>query len=256
MDIKVWLQKRKDELALVGKYFPPILKDSIISSLFWWSGALGFGFIAVLIALAITYRKDGMIEMDSFFPPNFGWGVLIVLALLFLYQLIIETAKYLDKYRIGSDKFTWNDVKIKIIDTAPDSFPAVGLVVTNNKPYDIQKVFVQVTKIERNWFSKYNESLPVNLPFFTKKEDDAIFDGVTLHKDGADPVSVTVAGWNVEMKLSFLVTEPLGSYDLEDGANYRIKLQWFGEVDNHQLDKHEKWYTLVFDGKKIHLKEV
>lgn len=263
MDIKVWLKMRKDEIFLVRKYFPPILKDSFISSISWWTGALGLTFLATLIALGITYKRQGEIEISNFFPPNFEWGVLIGLALIFLYQTIVETTRCIDKYRIGTDKFTWNDVSITIPKLSQDDPVIVGLEVRNNKPYNIQRAIVKIVSIQKDRFvSNLNYKLPLNL-YWMLGNGEGTWGGRKLHKNGDEPRFLCIAGRVVENANAMLMTgdaEPNSKggsefIEIESGSNYKITLQWFGEVDGHTLDEYRISYFLKFEDEKLHLKE-
>lgn len=131
--LTTWIQERKNEILLVWKYWLPIIWDSIISSLSWWAGALGLGFLATLVALAITYKKEGTIEMNNFFPPNFGWGILIVLAFIFLYQVVIEAAKHMNKSAVEAEKYSWNNVTFDVEEYSILGLSGWGINISNKK---------------------------------------------------------------------------------------------------------------------------
>jgi hypothetical protein len=140
MDIRKILQEQKKAILLATKYWIPIIKDAFYSSLTWWVTALGLVFIATLVSMVITYKIDGEIMVESFFPPNFGRGVLIVALAIFIYQLFIETGKHINNYRTKANKHTWDDVTIKGEVFPKESRYVYGIKVINTKPYKITNI--------------------------------------------------------------------------------------------------------------------
>jgi len=131
--LTIWTQQRKNEILLVWKYWLPIIKDSIISSLSWWAGALGLSFLATLVALIITYKKQGTIEINDFFPPNFGWGILIGLVAIFFYQVVIEAAKYMNESAVEAEKYNWDHVTFDIEKYSILGLSGWGINIGNKK---------------------------------------------------------------------------------------------------------------------------
>ena len=143
-----WFLKRRDEIILSWKYWPSVLKEALLSSLIPWVEALGLGFVGIVIALGITYATQGQVEMSDFFPPNLFWGMLTILILILVYNIIASVAKTIDYYNIRAAKFEWDDVAIEVVPAPPNSLYAIGLAVTNNKPFYLENVRARVTYLQ------------------------------------------------------------------------------------------------------------
>ena len=251
-----WVKKRKAEFSLLAKYWPPIIKDSITASIYLWATALGLVFIATIIAAIVTYKRQGTINMDSFFPPNFWSGVLIGLLAIFLYHIFIETAGRLDKYRIGSDKYTWNDISIIIPQQLTSGPIAATLDIVNNKPFDIQNANVKLSSVLRNRFPEAaSGKLPLNFPWISSKGEH--WGGKKLGRDGTKRTAV-LATWISEDTSPIFRTSPEASIQLGIAANtmYEITLEWSGEINGHPMDEFSTTYALRFDGSKFQLEEI
>lgn len=255
MDIRRWLQERTNESKLATKHWKPIFQDSIFSSLSWWIVELGFMLIVTLISIGITIRQRGEIVMSDYFPPIFGWGVLIILFITFLYQVFVEVGKVVEKLRVTSDKYTWNDV-VKNIGEKFEIAPIMaGLDIINKKPYDIHSATVQVVNILKGRFPHY-DSYPLQLAWTGSR--GILWGGRKLSKNGGGR-GLLFAGWLDKKDRPVLFTGMDGeqhAIELEENTDYVITLEWYGEIDGHKLDSYENSYKLKFNGNDFSLQEV
>ncbi|MFN8434356.1 MAG: hypothetical protein U0V18_10060 [Anaerolineales bacterium] len=258
MDIRVSLQKRLDEIKLVKRYLSSVLKDSISSSVSWWLAALGLVFVATIFSMVITFQRDGKIEINNFFPPNFGWGGLIVLIAVFIYQLMVNTAQKINGYRVMADKYTWNDIEIKVIQPNDGERPNLFISIKNNKPFDIKKARVLVSSVTEDWLLIDEKKLPMYLSWLPEDVEGRT-EHYTLRKDSKNPELVVFAFWLSKQGLAYLMTgveNDLNYIRLMENKDYHVSVEFDGEIDGHKLDQHDITYLLRFDGKKLHVKEV
>lgn len=258
----IWLQQRKDEIILAAKYWPSIIKKSVISSSWSWALALGLMFVAEIISLGITYFRERKIDINDFFFPNFGRSILIVLIMLFLYQLIVESSESIEKFRIHADKFTWDDVTIAISPANQNKAGVAYLVVINKKPFDIKKAKAKIILIRKGRFLYDTYKWPLDLAW--KDIDGEIWGGRTIPKNKEEAIPLPIASWILENKGAFLLAAKseeiqkghVNFIELEEHIIYMLQIQWFGEVDNRAMDDYRNTYSLKVEGENILLDEV
>ena len=197
-------------------------------------------------------------------------GTIAGLAALYFYRLILNRfwvvpEKLFREKEVQANKFTWNDVDINIDEPTIEDKPTIYLNVINTKPYNIEQVEVLVVEITEDWLDQNRVTLPLNLcwslgtgkPFFGK---------IQLDKNSVDPTGLALAYYLEKHVYASLIMGKPGSEEdvseredflnLKEDCEYRIKLQWCGEISNQKLDEFYKSYLLRFDGSKIHIKEL
>ena len=168
---EIWIQKQRKIFSLIRKCWLPILKESFLLSIFWWITALGLVFLATVVSLIKTYQEVGRVDMNNFFPPNFGWGVLVVLIGVFIWWIIVETSSRMEELRIKADKFTWNDVSIKIPKFPENNPVAMCLQVVNNKVWKIENAIVEIENIKKDRFL-LNHKTPAYLGWVVENPEE------------------------------------------------------------------------------------
>jgi len=197
--------------------------------------------------------------LESFFPPNFGWGVLVVALSIFIYQLYIDAGEYIEFHRKKGDRYTWNDVDIKIVEPSKDDNPTIYFEVKNKKSYNINDAHVIAVEITRFWLI---ETVTGNLGWI-KESPEQIWDGIQLLKDEQETYRLPFAFYLDHDEVAFLVIRKLSKdnqdmsyFHLDLNAEYRVKLWFLGKIEDHSMDELYKSYFLKFDGKKIHINEI
>ncbi len=265
---EIWMEKQKKKFSLIGKHWFPILKESFLLSVFWWITALGLVFLATIVSLIKTYQEVGKVDINNFFPPNFGWGVLFVLVGVLIWWIIVETSSRMEEFRVKADKFSWNDVSITVPSDMPENNPLpTCLQVINKKPYDIEKCIVKVNSVKEGYI---NLPIEENLTYLSWSvgDDDERWNPTTLKscrdgKDDEDRQFILVANWLHKNKgVFFLATNREGFekkkanfIELEEGKKYTIGLEWFGEIEGREMDSFLNWYSLKYEKDKIYLSE-
>lgn len=258
----IWLQQRKDEITLASKHWPPIINRSFISSGWSWILALGLMFIAQIISLSITYFREKKVDINDFFFPNFSCGFLVVLVMLFLYQVIVESSEIIEKFRIRADKFTWDDVTIAISPANQNKSRVACLVVINKKPLDIKKATAKIMFIRKGRFILDTYRLPLDLAWMDINGE--IWGGRTIPKNKEEAIPLSIASWIQEDKGAVLLAAKseeiqkghVKFIELEEHITYTLQIQWFGEVENRPMDEYRNSYSLNIEGENILLDEV
>jgi hypothetical protein len=126
-------QDRMYEFHLMGRYWPSLIREALLSAFLSWVNIFVIGLLAVIYALLITLYRKEFTNMSDFFPPHFVEGLILALVTVFLYKLVVTTAQKIAIHETEAWKYTWNDIEVK-----PFYFPsafgnAVGLEVISDK---------------------------------------------------------------------------------------------------------------------------
>jgi hypothetical protein len=174
--------------------------------------------------------------------------------------LWVVPARVFRNLEIIANKYTWDDVKIDIFEPSPEDNPTIRLHVTNTKPYDI-KAQVFIVELTRNWLLEDEEFLPLRLGWTTNSRNP-IFGEIQLDKESLNPTFLPIAVSLEDKEVAYLIMESTekdtnrSSFyrKIDKDADYRIRLQWCGKIDDQKMDDFYTSYCLRFDGKKMNIK--
>jgi hypothetical protein len=146
------IQSRVYELYLVRKYWPSLIREAFLSALLSWVNVFVIGLLATIYALFITLYRNEFTNLNDFFPPHFGEGLLLAFATVFLYKLVVAISQKVATHETEAWKYTWNDIEV-----TPFFFPstfgnAVGLEIISDKNRNVyggtsREFSINVTKL-------------------------------------------------------------------------------------------------------------
>lgn len=252
MEFKTWYHERKSEFSLARKYFSPLLKTSLISSLWVWAGALGLVFVATLVAMGIAYMQDREIISDKFFPPYFGRSVFIVLILIFIYHLIVEITRTLKSLELELEALSWKGVTISVHKFPEYSGLGVGIQIHNGKPIIIRDVLVRIGRL-------YHNRTPVSqdvreLPWYNQINGELVqwFSAKDLSPE--EKMLVGVANWNdtsAYLDVEEYPNKPRTT--LEPRTKYHGELVVTGRLGELYVSYPKRTCELEYDENEVHL---
>jgi hypothetical protein len=233
----------------------------------WIGGAISAVVSGVVVAIIEnTLGIANMIPLWLSFIAIFSGtivGLIGFYIFIFLdYGLWVIPARVFRKLEIKANKYSWDDITIKIFEPKPEDSPTIGLHITNTKPHDV-KVLVAIVEITRNWLFEDEEHLPLNLAWASDTKEPN-WGEIQLDRDGVDPYFLAIACWLEDLSSAYLIME-LSKKDntrkdiyrkIDRDADYRIKLKWCGEVDGLKMEELYESYHLRFDGKKLYIKKI
>lgn len=207
-EISAWVQKRKEEINAIRKGLLPLILQGFLSSLKPWLVIFVVALIATVLAIFFTYLQEGGFVLADFFPPNFGWGLLGVLGVLFVYQTAAAISLELKDLRIRADKFTWNDIEISLYPFPLEHVFAYGLKIKNNKPFKLEKALVKITYLEADKESCYGHIYPKNLAWVSERQ--YLWEGIDVDPDGGEQIAALFNTHEWEGRLVFFIPGPDG----------------------------------------------
>lgn len=163
-----------------------------------------------------------------------------------------------------ANKFTWNDVSIKIDKMSiPD---AVCLEVSNYKSYDIQKCSGVIIYLEKSGVVVLPDDPqgPKRCLAWHKENGDTFIEKKLSRKGQPGSTRLMIiTRHNRSEKTAWLATKDLssqsatpGNISLEPGVVYKIRISWSGEVDGRRLDEYTRDYWITFRNAELEIKEV
>ena len=143
-----FVQARKSEISAIWRFLLPRLLLGFWKSFKVWMAVFVIALVANIAAITVTYIQSGQIRTADFFPPNIGWGLLIVLAALFTYQSAAIVSLTIQDLQAQADKLKPIGLVVRLISFPSDYIVAYGIEVNNSKPFTLEKLLVRIVKIE------------------------------------------------------------------------------------------------------------
>lgn len=126
-----WL---KHKAYLWWKQWGSVFLQTFVSSFWSWFTIFVAGSIVVFTALLIARSREDVVDLNNYFPPYIGWGLLIAFAGIYAYQLMVTIAEKLENYELEAMLFTWRDILFEKYYFKNGTGYSVGLKVISLKP--------------------------------------------------------------------------------------------------------------------------
>lgn len=194
--------------------------------------------------------------------PDVGLNIYTLLSWLgatiilrFLFGLVTLPSKLHFEMKKKADKFTWNDVQMKL---EPIEHYGICVIVTNNKSDYIHNAGAQLIFLQKGGKIESISQMPLpwvksNGYTWRKKKID--------RKGEKDSQRILVLAQS-NKKEAWLETRVspektgTGKIPLMLDVDYKIRIKWLGEVDGRGMDEYIREYWLAYDGKSVTAKVV
>ena len=164
-----------------------------------------------------------------------------------------------------ANKFTWNDVSIKIDNTSIPN--AICLKVSNQKKnldiQDVNGVIVCFYRYGKVILEQNSDGVKIPLPWYTKNGNSYLPNKLNRKGQPGDTGLLVISRFNPSTETAYLqsVNNESGSpipnnIPLEIGVAYKIGINWLGQVDDRKMDNYIKYYWLVFNSQGVDLNEI
>ncbi len=107
-----------------------------------------------------------------------------------------------------ADKFTWNDVEIRIHSFPDDYLFSRGLAIKNNKPFKLEEVSVKITYLEADKVSGPIHLYPARLAWISSR--DYLWDDIDIDPNGGERIVSMFNTYIWDGRLVFYVPGPDG----------------------------------------------
>jgi hypothetical protein len=219
---------------------------------FWWTNLLGdTSMIHPLVAIIIIAAST-LFGLAIFVVGLWGWnGLWNIPATLYR------------KKESEANKYTWKDMEIKIAHRSPNDPILVCLDVTNNKNDDIYDANVKIQYLQKGFYPVIlTKDYSKNLCWAISKESGFIWSGNKLGKGIKNTLVLT--GWFIANGNPILMTGDLNEnnewqlhpIELDINCEYQIRLEWFGKINNNNMEKFEKSYQFKFQKDSLSIVEI
>lgn len=238
-----FIQARKSEITAIWRFLIPLLLLAFWRSFKLWVAVFLISLVANVGAVAVTYFEGSQIRIADFFPPNIGWGLLIVLGVLFVYQSAAIVASVIRDLQAQADKLKPIGIVVDLIQFPSDYIAAYGIKTRNNKPFRLEKLLVRILKFEVDRRDRTPHHLfPVPLALL----DDRTFKWTAIDLGSGEEATVALFGTSEHQgKISLFFPGPdgqpgdmksMGWVDSDEGVLF-ADLEVIAMLDGNELIK-------------------